>query len=247
MLVAQQPPPLVTDRPDQTESPFVVRPGYVQLEAGGLHEVGAEPEAGRLTGVGSVLARIGLAGPVELRLGFLGWQRATAPGAESLTGFSDLTVGFKVAVREGGGFSPSAAVVGTMLVPVGDEEFRAAGVDPEVRVAMAHELGAGVSLGYNVGGAWVTPAADADPGSTHVAGLYSLVLGRSFGGRLGAFIEAFGAVVPAVEHPSSHALDGGITIGLRPNLQLDVSGGIGLDQAGPEWFVGTGVAVRLPR
>jgi hypothetical protein len=247
ILAAQQQPPLVTDRPDQTESPVVVRPGYVQLEAGALHEVGADSAAGRLTEVGSVLARIGLAGAVELRLGFLGWQRAAAPGAEPARGFSDLSVGFKVALREGEGLSPSAAVIGTMLVPVGQEALRAEGVDPEVRLAIAHDLGGAFSLGYNLGAAWATTVDGAGTASTHVAGLYTLVLARSFGGRVGAFVEAFGTVTPSDEHPSSHGLNGGITFGVRPNLQLDASVGMGLDRAGPEWFAGLGIAVRLPR
>jgi hypothetical protein len=242
---AQTAPPLVTDRPDQTESPIVVPRGMVQFEAGGLYEV-ANAGAGRVTSVASLLARAGLFGRVELRLGFLGWQRATAAGADARAGFGDLSVGMKVALRDGNGFDPAAAVLASALVPVGDPDFRAAGVDPELRVALAHELGGAFSLGYNVGGAIVTTESGGTE-ATHVEGLYTLALGRSFGSRLGAFVEAFGSIAPSDAAPSSHGIDGGLTLGLRPNVQIDAAVGMGLDAASPDWFLGLGIAVRVPR
>jgi len=243
--VAQDVPPIVTDRPDQTESPFAVPRGSVQFEAGGLHELGSGDAGGRLTVVGSILARIGVAAPVELRMGFAGWERATAEGSEA-TGFGDLNLGLKVVLREGEGLAPSVALLGTVLLPVGDAEFRAAGVDPVVRAALAHDLGGSFSLGYNVGAAWVTRE-NGDVESTRVDGLYSVSLGRALGSRFGAFLEAFGALAFSSDYPSSHALDGGVTFGMRPNVQLDAAVGVGLTDEAPQWFVGVGMAVRIPR
>jgi hypothetical protein len=243
---AQGVPPIATDRPDQSESPFVVPRGYAQFEAGALHEVGSGNAGGRLTTVGSILARFGVAAPVELRVGFAGWERATAEGLEPIEGFSDLSLGLKVVLREGEGLAPSIALLGTMLLPVGDAEFRAAGVDPVVRAALAHDLGGAFSLGYNLGAAWVTTA-DGDAESMYVEALYSVSLARALGSRLGAFVEAFGAVAPSSEYPSSHALDGGVTFGMRPNVQLDAAAGVGLTGDAPQWFVGVGIAVRIPR
>jgi len=242
---AQNAPPLVTDRPDQTESPVVVPRGMVQFEAGGLHEV-ANAGAGRATSVASVLARAGLSRRVELRLGFLGWQRVTSAAGDPRAGLGDLSVGLKVGLRDGAGVDPAVAVLASAVVPVGHPDFRAAGVDPELRVALAHELGGAFSLGYNVGGAMVTTERG-DTESSHVEGLYTLTVGRSLGGGLGAFVEVFGNVAPSDALPSSHAIDGGLTLGLRPNLQLDAAVGVGLDAASPDWFLGLGIAVRVPR
>jgi hypothetical protein len=245
-VAAQNAPPLVTDRPDQTESPVVVPRGMVQLEAGTLHEVAGSGE-GRVTSVASLLARAGLYGPIELRLGFLGWQRATGGDADARTGFGDLSVGVKVALLEGRGLKPGAAVLASALVPVGDEEFRAGGADPDVRVALAHELGGAFSLGYNVGAAWITTPDDTGTEATHFEGLYTLTLGRGFGPRIGAFVEAFGHVAPSDGNPSGHALDGGVTFGVKSNVQLDATVGVGLDGVSPAWFVGLGVSARIPR
>jgi hypothetical protein len=138
----------------------------------------------------------------------------------------------KVGLRDGDGLDPAVALLASAVVPVGHPDFRAAGVDPELRVALAHELGGAFSLGYNVGGAWVTTASGGTEPS-HAEGLYTLTVGRSFGGRIGAFVELFGNVAPSAAHPSSHAIDGGLTLGLRPNVQLDAAVGMGLDAASP--------------
>lgn len=245
-LVAQVAPALSTDRPDQTEAPFAIPQGFVQFEVGGLHEVGGGTE-GRLTGVGSALARIGLFSPVELRIGFLGWQRSTDDSTAARTGFGDVSAGIKVALHEGTGLVPSAAVIASLLVPIGNRDFRAAGVDPVVRVALAHTLGAGFSLGYNLGAAWITETDGTGNESLRTEGLYTLVLGRAIGSRVGVFVEAFGTLAPAADRASRHALDGGVTFAALPNLQLDATVGHGLHGAAADWFVGLGLSARVPR
>jgi hypothetical protein len=243
-LGAQEPPPLVTDRPDQTESASVVPAGYAQLEAGGTHEVAGGPE--RVTGVGTALARIGLFGPIELRLGWAGWQRESGDGVESRSGFGGATAGLKVGVHEGQGLVPSVALIGTLLVPVGEPDVRAPGVDPEVRAAVAHDLGSGFSLGYNLGARWLTLGDATGAESMHTEGLYTVALGRGFD-RVGVFVEAFGALTLSDETASRHAVDGGVTFALFPNVQLDASVGTGLTSSAPDWFVGLGVSARIPR
>ena len=47
--------------------------------------------------------------------------------------------------------------------------------------------------------------------------------------------------------PEAHSFDAGLTYLLNPRLQLDLSAGVGLSGAAPDWFVGTGVAFRVPR
>lgn len=47
--------------------------------------------------------------------------------------------------------------------------------------------------------------------------------------------------------PDPVSLDGGLTFGIRDNVQLDISAGVGLNRAADDWFVGAGVAIRVPR
>jgi len=242
------PPPMVTDRPDQTESAQLVGRGLFQLEAGGTHvfEREGSAAANRLSNVGGALLRIGVLHPAELRLGFVGWQHASTDGAAAMSGLGDLSVGTKVRIARGEGLSPAVALIGGILIPVGDRDFRAGGVDPTVRLALAHELGGGFSLGYNAGAAWTT-VADGGNESTETSLLYTVALGRQLLPALGGFIEVFGVQGLAGDADSWMALDGGVTVPLRVNLQLDLSGGFGLSEGAADWFLSAGFAVRVPR
>jgi hypothetical protein len=240
---------MVTDRPDQTESAEVVPRGFLQLELGGLHAFdrdGAGP-ARRLSNVGGALLRIGVLEPVELRLGLAGWQRASVEGGEAASGFGDLDLGAKLRLARGAGLSPAIAVMGDIVVPVGHRDFRAGGVDPSVRLAVAHDLGGGSSLGYNAGAFWTTVAGAAGDESLETSLLYTIALGRQILPKLAAFVEAFGVHGLADGAGSWLALDGGITVPIQVNLQLDLSGGVGLSDAAEDWFVSAGVALRVPR
>lgn len=243
---AQDAPPMVTDRPDQTESAVVVAPGFVQIEAGGLHEVGSGG-TDRVTGLGAVLGRIGVIRPIELRIGFLGWRRVSGDGTGSTSGFGDFTAGLKVGLHEGSGLVPSAAVLATLRVPVGDRQFRAGGVDPEIRAALAHDLGGDFSLGYNVGAAWVTESDAQGTEDTRAIGLYTVSLAHPIAGGVGAFVEGFGLIPFHDAGNAWHALDGGLTFAVMANVQLDMSVGVGLDRDATDWFLGLGISGRLPR
>jgi hypothetical protein len=243
------PPPMVTDRPDQTESAQLVGRGLFQLEVGGTHVVEGDGSAAalRLSNVGGALLRIGVFDPAELRLGFVGWQHASTEGGTAASGFGDLAVGTKVRIAHGEGLSPAIALIGGVLIPVGDSDFRAGGVDPSVRLALAHELGGGVSLGYNVGGVWTTVTDGAGDESLETSVLYTVAVGRQFLPELAGFVEAFGVHGLADGAGSWLALDGGITVPVRVNLQFDLSGGVGLSEGASDWFLSAGFAVRVPR
>lgn len=248
-VIAQSVRPLVTDRPDQTESAAVVPRGTFQLEFGAMHafDEPAPSAATRLMSLGAALLRVGLAPPLELRLGFAGWHRATAEAGPTEHGLGDLDFGAKAVLHRGTGPVPSVALLGTVTLPTGHEAFRASGPDPEVRLAVSQELPAGFGLGYNVAAAWTTEADAAGDESFRTDLLYTAVLGRALTDRVAAFVEGFGSLVVSEGGSSWHALDAGLTLALRTNLQLDLSGGLGLSDAAEDWFVGAGVSVRMPR
>jgi hypothetical protein len=76
---------------------------------------------------------------------------------------------------------------------------------------------------------------------------YSVSLGIGLLPRLGAFLELFGAAGLEAGATDPVSLDGGLTLLVLGNLQLDVSGGVGLNAGADDWFVGAGVALRVPR
>jgi hypothetical protein len=108
-----RPGPLVTDRPDQTESSAAVAPGFVQLEAGWTytqHNEGTAPLGSHA--VPQLLVRAGVISGLEARFGFAGWQAVRGGGAMAATderGVGDIELGVKYQFHAGGGAAPSLA------------------------------------------------------------------------------------------------------------------------------------------
>ncbi len=249
-VVAQSPGPMITDRPDQTESAAIVGAGLFQLEFGGLFTTDRDPAGNTESLVlAPALARIGVTRRIEARVGFAGWTRIeTSSGATSTaaSGVGGVDLGFKALLREGDGMSPTIAFIGTATLPVGTAGFRSERVDPSARVAVSHALSDRVGLGYNVG---VNAFAVAGPSgtTTEAEGIYTAVLGFALADRVGAFVEGFGSLGLSDAVPSAHLIDAGFTFLARDNLQLDVSGGVRYAGTADDWFVSGGASVRLPR
>lgn len=226
--VARAQEELVTDRPDQTESAVTVAPDKVQIETGVLF---TREERGRetfeVTEALGTLVRIGLRERIELRVGFDGW--ISAHGAN---GLGDASLGAKIRLAEETEDRPQAAVLLGTSVPVGDDRFSSDDYAPSIRLALSKSFGEAVGLGFNLGAEF--------PDDDEVL-LYTLAVGVGVDDVNGLFVEIFG------DSESSHSFDAGWTHLARPNLQFDVAAGLGITDEAPDWFVGVGLSVRLPR
>lgn len=249
-----KPSPLVTDRPDQTESSIAVRPGVIQVELGWLYtsetEVGTELKTHT---VPQSLLRIGVIPGLEARVGFAGWMRSElvdrqdpASTTAATNGVGDLELGFKYQVPQPDGSRADLAILGGATVPTGQAGFGSERVDPNIRLSFSTALGPRVSLGSNIGASW-TSSGTTSGTETLVDLLYTAVVGVALTNRFGAFAESFGGVALEASRPSTHAFDGGVTFLVSPNFQLDMSGGVGLSAAAADWFVGAGMAFRVGR
>lgn len=253
-LAAQGTPPLVTDRPDQTESTGAVPPGFVQFELGWT--VGESSDATeRVTAhtLPEALLRIGLLPRLEGRVGLPTWSSTEVEAGDVETrtqGLGDLFLGAKLALAEGAGSTPSLALLGGTTIPTGEEGVGSERADPSFRLAASGQLAERLSLGVNAGVRWETESVDGPDGAgleTQADVLYTAALGIGVSERLGVFLESFGFAGLEASRPTRHSVDGGLTLLLAPNLQLDVRGGVGLDDDAEDWFLGTGVSVRVPR
>jgi hypothetical protein len=197
------------------------------------------------------LVRLGFTEGWELRLGWQGLARTEVEGrgrAVTEEGALDAELGAKVLLHgaEAGGLQ-TALLFGTS-VPVGEEGFSSERFDPSFRFNLAHELGGGWSIGYNLGAEWATeePEASGNGRSTLSRWIYTVAAGRGLGERWGVFLEAYGDLSGSRGGPPAHALDGGFTYLVHPRLQLDVAAGVGLSDAAGDYFVGLGVSYRGP-
>jgi hypothetical protein len=158
----------------------------------------------------------------------------------------DIELGVKYQVIGGGGAAPSLALLAAASVPTGDEAFSSGRVDPSLRLSFAHELTRRTSLGYNVGTRWVTETDQSGGRYTRIETFYTLAFGFSLTERVGVFAESFGSLALDDRGADAHSLDGGVTMLLSNNAQLDLAAGFGLNSAPDDWFVGLGFAVRVP-
>lgn len=249
--LAGEEPPLITDRPDQTESAFTVASGLFQIEGGwGYGERRTEGEDLDFQAFPQALLRIGLNPIFELRLGIPGIEierTRTASGATSQEGLVDATLGLKVVIAKERGIRPQTAFLGTLSVPSGDDEFTSRRVDPSFRFTFSNTLNSRLSLGYNVGMIWRTqPDSQATLISQSLFD-WTVALGISVNDRIGVFVEAFGIAPQESELRTRTSFDTGITYLLTPRLQLDASVAAGLSSAAADWAVSLGASFRFPR
>ncbi len=232
--LAQEDDPLVTDRPDFTESAVTVAPGRVQVEAGATHTESGDAESQE---IGEILVRIGLAPRLELRLGLGSWARVEEPGGRDPSGLTDASVGAKVALGEPLGWT-TALLVGTTL-PTGSSEFRERDAQPGIVLASQRDLADRVSLGANLG--YTHASADGRRFGELSA---SVALGVGLAEATGAFFELYGTVPDSGGGAEAYYFDTGATYGFGADLQVDLRVGFGLNSAADDFFAGAGLVWR---
>lgn len=247
---AKSVPDLVTDRPDQTESPSVVPPGFVQLEAGWTHAV--DDESGRKVTSDAgpeTLLRIGFLTMLELRLGFLGFVNQDVEFAgvnQRSSGIADTEGGFKVSLLPANGWVPQTAVMAHVSLPTGETGFSSERADPSFRFAFAHDLSERVSVSYNLGAAWASEEVAPGEFTTLSVLEYTLTLGVGLTDQLGGYVEIFGDGALSASGGPATSLSSGFTYLVLDHLQLDLAGGVGASTNADDWFLGVGVSFRYP-
>lgn len=231
--------PLVTDRPDFTESAVAVEPGRVQLEAGYTY---SRDGPARIHDVGEALVRVGALPGAELRIapGSLGVLRP-AGDRDAEVGLRDAVLGAKIELPglSGRRAGLRAAVLASATLPTGTGPVAEEGVRPEARLALGWDplprVGVGANLGY---------AHASDGGRRFDELTASGALSYGVSDATGVYVEYFGLYRPAGGPGDENFLDGGVTRRLGPDLQLDARLGVGLDGPDPDYLVGVGVSVR---
>ena len=229
--------PLVTDRPDQTESSSTVPKKTLQIETGFMHEKydGDDWEFSG-TDIAGTLLRYGLTQSLELRFesGFRSEKFKTNQSETKTDGLAGIGIGAKIKLADEKGPLPEIGVILMADLPVGN--FSAEKFSPLVLLAAAHTLSEKFDLGYNLGYELV----DGKYGNY----LYSVALGMGLTEKLGAYLELYGSADEGFE--SNLVFDAGLTYLVQENLQLDISAGVGVRDAPIDGFASAGFSWRLP-
>ena len=237
---ADQQPQIITDRPTQSESPFVMPRGYFQFETGAIFsktKFGGEETSKRT--YNTTLFRYGLNDKIEIRFiqNLEGGKVELPNGSSTKTGaaLAPTFLGAKFSLAEEKGALPQIAFSTHIGAPVFDGLTE---VLANFRFDFQHTLSDNFTLGYNLGGEWSN---DFDS----FQALYTLVLGHSISSKLGAFIELYG-FLPESSQPD-HQLDGGFTYLISDDIQADIYGGFGLADESPDGILGFGLSWRFPK
>lgn len=237
-------PPIVTDRPDQTESAITVPLKTLQIESG-FHFSWRDKEGVETKDLGfnSTLLRWGVLKRLEIRLGaaFAGFEQTDVQTEEttSLSGMAPLVIGIKWNVLDGDGPIPTLAFLTSVDIPaLASNDFNDGEVLQKILMSGSWVLSNTFSLGLNFG-------TIADWKNSDFTTLYSASLGIGIVKWLGAFVEYYG-FAPAGEY-SDQRINGGFTFPVRNNLQFDIYGGTGVSKSSPNAFAGFGFSWRIPR
>jgi hypothetical protein len=245
-LIAQNDsiPFLNSDRPSQSESPYLMQKGYFQIETGAMYvdRDDSEKELQRIR-LGTTLLRYGVFANFEIRItDSYEWMHVfmkedLSDSTES--GMGPVTAGFKVFVAEEKGIIPEMSILGNITFRhLGDEVFSPTYSYPSGKLLCRHSLTKNLSLGYNIGFGYSGENADG-------FFIYSGYLGYYITPKFWAFAEVYGNFDNG-DTPSNRG-DAGFSYRIRQNLQVDLSGGIAFDNNVNRYFGSVGLSWRIPR
>jgi hypothetical protein len=231
-------PEFATDRPDEAEAASLVPRKTVQLETGLYFQKDTEGASEhKMRGYPSALIRLGVLDWLELRVQSARKDSVVERGRRFRTsGFAPLGVGAKIKLWEERGLLPQAAFMTMVALPIGSRDFRPENPEPTLRLLLKNSLTDKLDLSYNLVYAWI----EGDPTKG-----YAISLGFDLSDKFTIYGEAFGS--KQTGEKAEHMADGGLMFKLLPNLQLDIGAGTALNSAAPDYFLTTGISVRLPR
>ena len=231
--IAQNSPSIQTDRPDQTECPFITPKHFLQFENGFTFERPTHKKEKQASI--TVLTRFGVTPNFELRLSTEYISQQT--DHTSSAGVNPIIIGFKTKIIEENGIIPRTAFIGHLSIPqLATPAFKQKHYTPDFRFTMQHTVSDQQTLSYNLGTEWEAETLEA-------TFIYTLATGYALTKKTAAYLEFYG-FIPQTTKPD-HRFDGGLTYLVNPNHQLDLSVGLGLSKASPNYFISIGYSLRF--
>jgi hypothetical protein len=219
-----------TDRPDQTECPFIVKKGYFQAEIG-FNQSRDQRDIAYL--LPTSLIKMGLHKNWELR-----YTSTLSKNLALPLHYETESFGFKVHLGEGKGIFPRTALI---VQHHWDNTNR----DLSERNRLPHSLGETIftfqnnltdqfGIGYNLGAEYHS--------NGMVEGIYRIAPNMSIGKRGYAYVEVFGRVPDSID--TEHWADFGLAYYLSEDIKVDLSAGKSLIKSN-QWYAALGCSFRL--
>ena len=241
--VAQPDEPLISDRPDFTEASSVVGLGVLQIESGYTYTY---DDDGTNRTIGhtypETLFRYGiLANWLEFR--FATSYSDTDTNGLNERGADDLYLGFKIGLTVQEGLRPEMALIPQMTVPSGSEDTTSGDVLAGLNWLYGWDISDRIST---AGSTQFNRALDETTDEAYTEWAQSWTVGYGLTDNLGGYTEYYGFYPSGADTAGvEHYFNGGFAYSLNNDIQLDIRGGKGLNDAADDYFVGTGIVVRF--
>ncbi len=209
---------IITDRPDQTESPNTLNKGALQIESGYLSLKDRENKKSKTRNLAPTnLFRYGLTNIIELRL--LAQFENQESDQTKISGISDIELGVKLKILKNENINNEISFLSTIIIPSASNDLSLNSFGISNRMIFSHTLSSKTGLGYNLGYDYL--------GSGKGNLTYTLAIGTSLTEKLGFFMEPFGEIIDLNNFILN--FDSGFTYLLKENFQLDCSYGMGIN------------------
>jgi hypothetical protein len=236
-----------TDRPDQTESPYTVDAGHVQLEMDLASFTRDHAGDGTVEewNIAPINFKVGIWHNLDMQFVLGGWVRSEIrrPGEskEVTDGIGDLTVRAKANLWGNDGGPTALAVMPFVKVPLKSDAIGNDEVEGGLIVPFGWNVAERIYLGLMTE---IDLLADEDSSGHHLEWLNSITVGIEITDRVGVYVELVG-VLPEGGDDRIAQFDAGLTYAVSDDIQLDAGCNFGLTDAAPDYLPFVGLSIRF--
>lgn len=211
---------IITDRPDQTESAVTLEAGRLQIESGVLNQSqGKGLDRLRSLIIPTNLFRYGISKKVELRMVLqLDGEKTNADKYHQFA-LGNVEIGAKFVLNKKVDPAVQLAILSHIRLPKDNWVNFRENLGFLNRVSIAHRVGKFLNIGYNFGYNHYTKG--------YGNFVYTLAVGAGITNRISIYVEPYGDITTD-SSPTSN-FDYGVAYLINPNIQLDLSFGLGLN------------------
>ncbi len=238
-----------TDRPDQTESPYTVDAGHIQIEKDTISGTWDHNRAGGLDQMtremvfGNANIKIGLTNTIDLQIMAAVLttshieDRLLATNTDT-SGVGELTTRLKINLWGNDGGTDACAIMPYIKWPLPKSELRNGQIEGGLILPYSVALNETQSLGVMA----QVDVVNSDTDGVQMQYLTTATFGQSLSDKIGGYVEVATRFIPKAECQAQ--LDFGITYRPSEDMQLDVGASVGITREAPDVVVFSGITCR---
>ena len=231
------------DRPDQTEGPFTVDAGHVQLEMDFVNYTydrhSPDGTHSEVWNVAPLNIRIGLLNNVEADVIFDNYVNVRQPSHAS--GFGDITTRLKINFWGNDGGSTALGLIPFVKLPLDASNIRNGHTEGGIILPLDVQLPGGWDMGAMTEVDWVSN----DDGGHDQEWVNSVSFSHGITGKLSGYVEFFSVVGNAPGFDWVGQVDAGLTCGITENIQVDLGCNFGVTKSAPDVQPFAGLSIRF--